>query len=585
MEIHEKNSNENSQIFEENSGLILENIFIPKIKLQKIIENGNIIKLSGLDQIRVISKDESRNNYIFIVFYSISNDLNRYDDVNKRYAIWNITDLRDNKCRLYLFGEVFEELQNETIGHLYLIINPSVITSDLKNCKSYLSISKINQVIKVGKVKGFGICKGINKNGTICTNPIDSNYQGPLCKYHGSFKSKENSKKNLNGNLLIFSSMIKNGRNELIHTESTENMKIDAPKHNSNENKIHYRRLVKQNLNKSEYFSINEESKRTRTDYIEDILKKNEIFDLNNKLNNAIKENNTSEVLIILRYLSNFDTSNTTLDQIIKSGIIYSISNLELKTTEIETAIFALKVRHKFCNSKGYWPRIVTEEPDEHQNLKVLETHLDLSWKNIHKKISSFEEEISEKKMKKDTDLLLGITKTKKQIIKKQSSNLNNVISKIDKVVSLNTSCDDAIRKLENSQLKKKLIELEEADNKAEFKRNINSIKILNAIKCKKCGIWTEGNANPVCKEEHPESIIFNQSAIKESWLCKSCNERIYSINGYLNPYCPKCKADTVCNLKRNSIYKLKTKFPNLNETLLIRNGETMGEMERIDLI
>lgn len=577
MKIPEKDLDENNNIFEENSGLILENIFVQKVKLGKLIESGNVIKLSGLDQVGMISKNDSKNNYIFVVFYSVLDDLNHYDDGNKkRYAVWNITDLRDNKSRLYLFGEVFEYLRNEIVGHLYLIVNPLIITSDTKNIKSYLSVSKINQVIKVGKVKGFAICKGINKNGEICTNPVDFNFQGPLCKHHISSKSKDNLKKRSNSNPTLCS--IINDKNNFNQIGNTENAKLDAFKDNLNENKIYYRRLVKTSLNKAENFGIIEESKRAKIDFHnEKISQKDEIFDLNNQLNKAIKENNNSEILSILRYLSNFDISNISLEKIIKSGIIYSISNLELRTMEIETAIFALKIRQKFCNSKGYWPRIIIEKPDEYKDSKVIETNLDVDCKNVHKKISSFE--ALSKKTNKDTDLLLETINNKKQIPKKQNSKLNNILSKIDKVVSLNTPCDNAIQKLECSQFKKKLVELEKADNIEEFKRNTTSIKILNAVKCKKCGIWTEVDANPVCKDEHPDSIIFNQSAIKESWLCKSCDERIYSINGYLNPYCPRCKTDIVCNLRRNTIYKLREKYPDSKEKLLIKNGEEIDEL------
>ncbi|KAH8584496.1 Mcm10p-like Mcm10p-like [Cryptosporidium sp. chipmunk genotype I] len=584
MEGLEKKSNKNTQIFEENSCLFLENILIPKVRLGELVENGNLIKLSGLDQISVTSKDNSKSNYVFIVFYSISNDL-KYsnDEINKRYTIWNITDLKGNKCRLYLFGEVFEQLQNETIGYLYLIINPSIITSDGRNCKSYLSISKLSQVVKVGKVNGFSICKGINKNGTICTNPIDSNHQGRLCKHHASSKSIENFKKKSNENQLIFSSALQNS-NKPNHSGETENIKTESLKHISKDNKMQFKRLVKTNLNKIEYTKTNEELKRVKTVLDEDLSRKDEILDLNDKLNKAIKDNNNSEVLNILRYLSNFDTFSTSLDSIVKSGIIYSISNLELKTMEIETAMFALKIRHKLCNSKGYWPRIQIEKPDENENLKVPETQIDVNWKDVHKRISFYEGKILKEETEK-TNLLCESLKGRKQNITKQNLNLSNILSKIDQVVSLKTSCDGTIQKLESGQLKKRLADLEEADKAAELKRNISSVKIHNAMKCKKCGIWTEGIANPICKEEHPESIVCNQIAIKESWLCKSCNERIYSINGYLNPYCPRCKVDTVCNLRKNSIYKLRAESPDLKKTLLIRNGERMDEIEHIDSV
>ncbi|KAL5368044.1 Mcm10p-like'Mcm10p-like' [Cryptosporidium parvum] len=583
MEEIEKNLKKNTRIFEENSSLFLENILIPKVRLKKLIENGSLLKLSGLDQISTTSKDNFNFSYVFIVFYSISDDLNySNDEINKRYTIWNITDLKGSKCRLYLFGEVFEQFQNELIGYLYLIINPSIITSDGKNFKSYLSISKLSQIIKVGKVNGFSICKGVNKNGTLCTNPIDSNYQGQLCKHHISSKTIENLKKKSNENRLVYPSTLQNDNKPSCDGE-IESKRTDLLKHISKENKMKFRRLVKSNLNGFEHPNTSQ-LKRVWTDLDEDTSSKREIFDLNSKLNKAIKENNNSEVLSILRYLSNFDTFSTSLDVIIKSGIIHSISNLELKTMEIETAIFALRVRHKLCNSKGYWPRIKIEIPEKNENFRVPEAHLDVNWKDMYKKISSFEDKIS-KGENKERNLLLGSLTGVKQNSGKQNSNLNSIFSKIDQVVSLNTSCDDTIQKLESNQLRKKLLELEDADKTTELKRNINSVKICNAVRCKKCGIWTEGNANLICKDEHPESIIFNQNAIKESWLCKSCNERIYSINGYLNPYCPRCKVDTVCNLKRNSIYKLRVESPDKKKTLLIRNGERMDEIEPIDLV
>ncbi|KAK9171996.1 Primase zinc finger family protein [Cryptosporidium meleagridis] len=583
MEETEKNLKKNTRIFEENSSLFLENILIPKARLKKLIENGSLLKLSGLDQICATSKDNSYCSYVFIVFYSISDDFNySNDETNKRYTIWNVTDLKGNKCRLYLFGEVFEQFQNELIGYLYLVINPSIITSDGKNFKSYLSISKLSQIIKVGKVNGFSICKGVNKNGTLCTNPIDSNYQGQLCKHHFSSKTIKNLKKKSNENRLVYPLTLQNG-NKSLCAEEIENIKTDSMKYILKENKMKFRSLLKTNINGIEHLNTSE-SKRVRTDLDEDITSKQEILDLNEKLNKAIKENNNSEVLSILRCLSNFDTFRTSLDVIIKSGIIHSISNLELKTMEIETAMFALRVRHKLCNSKGYWPIIKIEIPEKDENSRVSKAHLDVNWKDIYKKISSFEDKISKEENKK-TNLLLESLTDVKQSSGKQNSNLNSILSKIDQVVSLNTSCDDTIQKLESNQLRKKLLELEEADKTTELKRNINSVKICNAVNCKKCGIWTENNANLICKNEHPESIIFNQNAIKESWLCKSCNERIYSINGYLNPYCPRCKVDTVCNLKRNSIYKLRVESPDKKKTLLIRNGERMDEIEPVDLL
>lgn len=585
MKNPEQISDDNTNIFEENSGLALEKIFLPKVRLQKLIENGNLLKLSGIDQIKTTSKDCSKNNYMLVVFYSISNDLKYHNDKDDmKYAVWNITDLRGNKSRLYFFGEVIECLLSEVVGHLYLLTNPSIITSDGKNSKSYLSISKINQIAKVGKVRGFSICKGMNKNGTICSNPIDLDCQGPLCKYHLSSRSTENLKRYSTNDKLVSSTMPRDGKSKLAITRNTENLKTNSLQLSSNENNIHYRRLLKTNMSGIELSKRNEDLKRSRADvYDQNIHQKNDIFYLKNQLNRAIKENNTAEILSVLRYLSNIDISNITVDKIINSGIIYSISNIELNTVEIETAIFALKIRHKFCNSKGYWPKIKTENPGEYEKFTKFNLYSDKSYK-VHKKISSLEEEIS-KKESKYSDLLIESVVGGKQVQVKQKSPLNNILSKIEEVVSLNTSCDDAIRKLESVKLKKKLIDLEEADKTIELKRNINSVKICNAVNCTKCGIWTEGNANPICKKEHPESIIYNQNAKKESWLCKSCNGQIYSINGNLNTYCPKCKADTVCNLKKNSIYKLREEYPNLNDVLIIRNGERRNDIESVDII
>ncbi|KAJ1612973.1 Mcm10p-like'Mcm10p-like' [Cryptosporidium canis] len=569
----ERVSDKNTNVFEENSGLILEKFYFPKVRLEELVEGGNLLKLSGVDQIKNIPNDSSKNNYLLVVFYSVVNDSKFCNDNGLKYIVWNVTDLRGNKTRLYLFGEVFEFLKSEDVGNLYLIINPSIITSDEQNNKCHLSISKVNQVIKVGKVHGFSICKGTNKSGTLCSNPIDSNYQDQFCKYHSSLISTECLKRS-SANVQPVSLLHKNDK-----SMSLANTNIIQTEHSMgsfNENKIRYKRSLKKDRNVTELSKWGLDLKRVRNDVCsEHVIQEVDIFDLNNKLNKAVKENNTTETLSILRHLYSIDTSNITLDRIEKSGIIYTISNIELNDTEIETATFALKIRHKLCNNKGYWPRIKLQISNE--NFKGVELHSDKSWENVHEQILSLEGEISNKEVNNSDLIIKHVVGERKRNLQRKSA-LNNILSKIDGVLSLNTSCDDEIIKLESNKLQTRLIDLEKADKILEIKRNINSVKISNAVNCTRCGIWTEGSANLICKKEHPEFLLYNRGAKKESWSCKSCNGQIYSINGYYNSYCPWCKTDTVCNLKRNSIYRLNEDLPDKKDILIIRNGERESE-------
>ncbi|KAF7457810.1 protein MCM10 isoform X2 [Cryptosporidium felis] len=557
------NINSRNGIFEENSGLFLETIFTPKIRISELIRDGNLFKLSEIDKLSLTPLNNNGSNYIFVVFYSSPCDNKRVSDKSgKKYSIFNVTDLKGYKCKLYIFGEANEHFKNEKTGYLYLIVNPNVTTSE-NNGDSYLTISKKNQIIKVGKVQGFSICRGMSRNGIPCSNPIDLNFEKEFCKYH--LNSVERSKE-LNNCVLRNSNFINNRIQDSSILEKSKSSKLIDGEPEYIEKKLDFRRMVRTNTRLELVEKIKMNNLRPEKTGI--LNKENDIFELSNKLKNSTYENNKSEILSILRCLSNFDTSNTTLQNIIDSGIINVITCLELNNIDIETSIFALKVRHKLCNSKGYWPKLelvksIVKGSSNYSNCNLREQN----WSNIHKSISLLENKIPIEGKDVTVDKLLNILETDNQKYPGEKiKTKNGMVSKIDKAISLGTDYEQELQLFENKELKKRLIELEKVDKIEEHKSKITSIKIENGVKCAKCGIWTEGNPNKSCRDKHPESIIYNQTALKESWSCRSCSARVYSINNYVMPYCPNCKFDTTCNLKKRSIYNLKSEFPKTKE-------------------
>ncbi|KAH8739479.1 Mcm10p-like [Cryptosporidium ryanae] len=544
--------------YEENSDLHLESLLVGINTIRNLTYSRDKLKISGSDKISVYTGNgKSQGKYLFFVFY-YSKLMYEVEKCCEESLVWFISDLKGNKCKLHLLGEVKNAFINEKVGNLYIVLNPKIITEEYDTNKQYLSIDKIDQVIKIGKVKGFSFCNAETIDGTLCLNPIIVTRKGHLCFDHLNHKKRvkdqefhylktvENKKTNIN--------------NILLEHFSDENWKTVNTDLSINNNLKLIGTGIDKNISKSR-------------------LNLKTLCGFNSKLLTAIKTNSKNDMLSTLKSIHESDISSLSLLEINKSGILDSIMSLNSEKFGRETFKYVIKTKKMLEN------RIDSEKTSNNIVINKFKTNNSVDYATVFKKtkekISMREKLMKEENISFETDFIRSFTTSKNQ--KCNSFRKSRMISRINKAISLKTANEEAIKRIEEIQTISKLKELEKEDNKENYKSKIVSISIRNATMCRKCNIWTERDPNKVCKEEHPEEVIYNLKAIKESWLCKTCNSAIYTVNGYSNSYCPTCKCDITCNLKRNSIYRLK-KIPSEDEVLIVRDGEIRKDIKERDV-
>ncbi|KAL7069144.1 hypothetical protein ACR3K2_04010 [Cryptosporidium serpentis] len=616
-----------SGIYEENSNLYLDSLEIPKLRIKEHIENSHRLVFNDLDGGILKSVDKKGSEtFLLCVFYSIPHDSTRVSTkTGQKYAIWNISDLREHKCKLYLFGEAFTKLINEKPGYLYLIFNPSIITG--LNCSS-ISISSPDQVLKIGKVNGLSLCRGINRSGTTCNSPVDMNYQGPFCKYHLSIKTRQKSaeileRKNKELEKKINSNFVYNGYDGVFFSSKKVLSNNDAF-NQKDKLTMNYRRVPNLNTKEANVMkqkncsSQNFKRKKMHCKELSENQKQFRVLVL--QFADASISMNRKHTSDILKVLAEFDMTCLTLEDIHTTGILDLLVRYELSCEDIDLAIMALKIRFRICNSKAYKPNFsVSTEKNCIINMDVREslginietvstalstkdkesgskTAIDISWKSLCNRINDRKEDMQEKISNQGgcnaliSTILGGSIENKLKKQKKSDSKISkiDIIKRLDDALALNSVCEDAVRKYEYKTIQEKLNKLEEDDKIEQYRQTINSIYIYNAINCKICNTWSEGIPNLKCKDDHEDQLIYNQKALKEFWSCKTCQMRLQSICGYMIPYCPKCKEETLGNVSRISMYKKKNGPELPKESLIVRDGEViikLKDMRSVDVL
>ncbi|KAH7649414.1 hypothetical protein FG379_001041 [Cryptosporidium bovis] len=428
-------------------------------------------------------------------------------------------------------------------------------------------------MVRIRKVKDFSFCNAKSSDGTACLNPIILGSRPHFCVDHLNY-----------GKFVKYPKCIglKMNENEKINTGivslkrfSEEQFEVANPK-------------LSRNNEKYKVNCINDNSELTSLRVNENKSKSicnSTLCEFNSKLLTAVKANCKNDILFILKSIYKFDISNFSLLELKESGVFDLIITLKNERTDKEILkhvdMIITKISEYKTNSGKADKKV--------NNINKLKNNNQVDYatvfSEVKKKISIREELTKKENISFEADLIKSITNVKEQ--KSTVSGKSKMISKIDRAISLKTVNEETIKRIEKIEIRNRLMELEKNDIKDEYKSKVVSINIRNATVCRKCDIWTEGNPNKVCKEKHPEEIIYNVRAVKESWSCKTCNSTIYGINGYINSYCPICKCDTTCNLKRRSIYRLK-KDPIEREVLIVRDGEVKEKMKgdvNVDII
>ncbi|KAK6588163.1 hypothetical protein RS030_7989 [Cryptosporidium xiaoi] len=404
-------------------------------------------------------------------------------------------------------------------------------------------------MVRIRNVKDFSFCNAKSSDGTACLNPIILGSRPHFCVEHLKY-----------GKFVKYPKFIglKMNENEQINTGiisikrfSDEQLEVANQKLSRNDEK-YKANCINDN---SELASLRVNENKSKS------ICNSTLCELNSKLLTAVKANRKNDILFILKSICKFDISNFSLLELKESGIFDLIITLKNERTDKEILKHVNMIIKKISEYKT-------------NSGKVDYTTV---FSEVKKKILIREELTKKENISFETELIKSITNVKEQ--KSSVSGKSKMISKIDRAISLKTINEEAIKRIERTEIRNRLMELEKNDIKNEYKSKMVSINIRNATVCRKCDIWTEGDPDKVCKEKHPEEIMYNVRAVKESWSCKTCNSTIYGINGYINSYCPICKCDTTCNLKRRSIYRLE-KDPIEREVLIVRDGEVKEKMK-----
>lgn len=90
----------------------------------------------------------------------------------KKYQIWKLGNLKKTIISLFLFGSVYEKHWKESIGSVIALLNPKMIPS--RNSDGIaLELDLPEKLMTLGQCAFFGFCRGIRKDTSKCTIPVD----------------------------------------------------------------------------------------------------------------------------------------------------------------------------------------------------------------------------------------------------------------------------------------------------------------------------------------------------------------------------------------------------------------------------
>lgn len=115
---------------------------------------------------------------------------------NEKFVFWDVSDLKETQCRLYLSGEACEKHEHEKEGVVIALINPFIKDKDPQYYDSrMMEISKKEEIRILGQIDGLDKCKGKTRKGLPCKMVVYIPLQGNYCKYHLKQDRKKNKKK------------------------------------------------------------------------------------------------------------------------------------------------------------------------------------------------------------------------------------------------------------------------------------------------------------------------------------------------------------------------------------------------------
>lgn len=172
---------------EKYSGLEIDRRYVDKQLLQENFQDKTVLRIDKLYAV-VHPPDFDDPKYVNWVVVGIIVDKEQGTSAkNSRYLKLTLSNFVID-ITILLFDRALAKYYKLKQGDLVGVLNPLI--SPFKTSFSLILSSDDNSIIEIGRLKNYGHCKAVKKNGTACNLPIDLS-KTEYCEYHQNLSLKK----------------------------------------------------------------------------------------------------------------------------------------------------------------------------------------------------------------------------------------------------------------------------------------------------------------------------------------------------------------------------------------------------------